>query len=265
MMVYTFTRLNSRLMFRLVLLTVIFFLSCGEQGPDFPTVNAGPTTNSSASTDNEIRILFIGNSLTYTNDLPAMVAQIGKLDGVEIGYKSIVTGGYSLEDHWKEGYAQQNITSGNYDFVVLQQGPSALPESQALLRTYVEKFVAVAKGTKTKTLLYMVWPSGDRSFDLDNVIYSYTQAAANTGSLLAPAGLAWKNAWKINSALTLYGGDNFHPSVMGSLLAALTVYGTIANKTKFDFIDYTKSPWNLDVEKADFELLRQAASTAMTK
>jgi hypothetical protein len=253
-------------MFRFALLSALIFLSCSsEDAPNFPTVNAGPVANSPTPSATGIRVLYIGNSLTYSNDLPAIVAELGKQDGLEITYLSMVTGGYSLEDHWKEGYAQKSIISGNYDFVVLQQGPSALPESQVLLLNYAEKFASVSKGTKTKTLLYMVWPSADRSFDLDNVIYSYTQAAANTGSLLAPAGLAWKNAWQVQSSLPLYGGDNFHPSVMGSLLAALTVYGAITNKTKFDFIDYSKASWNLSVEKADFELLKQAATKALTK
>jgi hypothetical protein len=253
-------------MFRIALLGVIFFLSCSSvDTPNFPTVNAGPATNSSTPTGNGIRVLYIGNSLTYSNDLPAIVAEIGKQEGLEITYLSMVIGGYSLEDHWNEGSAQKGIIAGNYDFVVLQQGPSALPESQVLLLAYAEKFASVSRGTKTKTLLYMVWPSGDRSFDLDNVIYSYTQAAASTGSLLAPAGLAWKNAWQVDSSLPLYSGDNFHPSVMGSLLAALTVYGAITSKANFDFIDDTKTSWNLSVGKAQFDVLKKAAAKAMTK
>ena len=48
-----------------------------------------------------LRILFVGNSLTATNDLPARVAAIAAKGGrrpVETG--TVAPGGVSLEEHW---------------------------------------------------------------------------------------------------------------------------------------------------------------------
>ena len=49
-------------------------------------------------------------------------------------------------------------------------------------------------------------------------------AAEAVDGLLLPAGEAWVEAWKEDPSLSLYGPDNFHPSEMGSYLAALVIY-----------------------------------------
>jgi len=184
-----------------------------------------------------IRILFIGNSLTYTNNLPAMVQEIGKRDSVQIGYTTIALPNYSLEDHWNNGNIQTEITEGNYDFVVAQQGPSAQPASQVLLIAYAKKMNELCKKNDTRLCLFTVWPSKQRSFDLDGVIASYKTAAEQTKSLIAPAGLSWKYAWQKDSDLPLYGPDEFHPSIAGSFLAALTIYASLKEKKDLNFLD----------------------------
>ena len=42
--------------------------------------------------------------------------------------------------------------------------------------------------------------------------------------LLLPAGDAWRAAWAADARLPLYGPDGFHPSPMGTYLAALVIY-----------------------------------------
>lgn len=79
-------------------------------------------------TSKSLRILFVGNSLTYTNDLPALVKEMAKQDNVTIISTSFLFPDYSLEDHWNEGRVKAEIDKGGYDFVIAQQGPSALTE-----------------------------------------------------------------------------------------------------------------------------------------
>jgi hypothetical protein len=57
------------------------------------------------------------------------------------------------------------------------------------------------------------------------VIASYRRAADAAGAELLPAGDAWRRAWGCNGTLALYGPDGFHPSGLGTQLAALVVYG----------------------------------------
>jgi hypothetical protein len=169
------------------------------------------------------RILFIGNSLTYANDLPAMVCTLARAAGRAVTCASVARPDVSLEDHWNSGPARATIAEG-WDLVVLQQGPSALPESRTLLVEYVRRFDGLIRKTGARTAVYMVWPSRQRRADAPGVSQSYTAAARAVNGLLLPAGDAWRAAWAVDGGLALYGPDGFHPSPMGSYLAALVIY-----------------------------------------
>ena len=169
------------------------------------------------------RVLFVGNSLTLTNDLPATVAALAKAAGRQIQSETVAFNDFSLEEHWAQGEARARIARGGWTFVVLQQGPSALPESQVLLREFTKRFDAEIRRAGARTALYMVWPSRDRFGDFDGVSKSYTTAANDVGGVLLNAGDAWRAAWKLDPTLALYGPDHFHPNDAGSYLAALVM------------------------------------------
>jgi hypothetical protein len=75
-------------------------------------------------------VLFIGNSLTAANDLPAMIEAVAAQAGVSVTTRTIAFPDFSLEDHWNDGRAVRAIREGNWTLIVLQQGPSSPPESQ---------------------------------------------------------------------------------------------------------------------------------------
>ena len=213
----------------------------------------------------ELKILFVGNSLTYANDLPGLVKEIALLDNITVTFKSYSKPDYSLEDHWNEDLVQRELKKKKrYHFVVLQQGPSALQESQALLTEYALKFAELSRLCDATPALYMVWPSAKRSFDHSGVIHSYSNAAEKTGSLLCPAGTAWKYAWDVDPALPLYGPDAFHPSKTGSVLAALAIYGALTGKKDFGFIDQSGCSWKDEISEEQFGILKAAAAKALT-
>ena len=54
---------------------------------------------------------------------------------------------------------------------------------------------------------------------------SYRLAAEDVQGILLPAGDAWVAAWREEPGLRLYGSDGFHPTLLGSYLAALAIYG----------------------------------------
>lgn len=170
------------------------------------------------------RILFVGNSLTYQNDLPGMVCTLARAAGRPVVCESVAKPDVSLEDHWHSGEARKTIAGGRWDIVVLQQGPSALPESRRLLIEYTKRFDAEIKKAGARTALYMVWPSQSRRGDAEGVSQSYRAAAKAVDAVLLPVGDAWREAWAIDRTLPLYAADNFHPSGSGTYLGALVAY-----------------------------------------
>jgi hypothetical protein len=142
-------------------------------------------------------------------------------------HQSVVFPNFSLQDHWEKGEAQRAIAAAKWDFVVLQQGPSALEESRRSLLDYTRRFDPLIRAAGATPALYMVWPSKARFADFDRVVQSYALAAREGQGIVLPVGAAWQEAWKLDAKLTLYGEDQFHPSPTGSYLAALVIYAKL--------------------------------------
>lgn len=184
--------------------------------------------------DGELDVLFIGNSLTYANDLPGMLESLFEMGGQgPISTRSVVAGGVGLPDHWDAGTATETIREGGWDVVVLQQGPSAT-EGRPYLLEYAVLFAEEIEAVGARTALYMVWPAESRYFDFPGVSDSYATAADLVDGLLFPAGEAWLAAWRRDPGLELYGPDRFHPSLEGTYLAALVMYQQLSGRSPAD-------------------------------
>ncbi|HEV8147182.1 MAG TPA: hypothetical protein VGP79_12410 [Bryobacteraceae bacterium] len=203
-----------------------------------------------------LRVLFIGNSLTVMNDLPALVAMFARDNGDRIETRTIAYPNYSLEDHWNGGDARSALAEGGWSFVVLQQGPSSLPESRVLLVDYAKRFATEAQRVKAKVALYMVWPASNRPRDFDGVKLSYETAARQVGGVFLPAGEAWRIAWRRDPSLPFYGSDGFHPAQLGSFLAALVIYQGLTGKSSARRVAASLSD-------AQSKIVREAAAEAL--
>jgi hypothetical protein len=220
-----------------------------------------------ASASNELRVLFIGNSLTYTNNLPELVAALAAAAGQKpLNFQALVGGGFALEDHWNSDKARKLITAGGWQYVVLQQGPSALPESRKLLLDYTRRFAQEIRRSGARPALYMVWPSRARAQDFGGVSESYQLAAQEVDGLLFPAGEAWQSAWRRDPKLELYSPDGLHPTLAGTYLAALVIYQQLYKPSSFDFTQPLR--WRngkeikLGLKPEQLKLLQEAATEA---
>src|SRR5262249_43837600 len=143
-------------------------------------------------------------------------------------------------------------------FVVLQQGPSALPESRVLLVDYARRFAGDARRVGARTAMYMVWPAASRRTDFEGVRLSYAAAAREVGGILLPAGEAWRSAWRRDGRLELYGADGFHPTPLGSYLAALVMFEAF-----FDRSPIGSAPLVAPADRV--RLLQEAAADATAR
>lgn len=169
------------------------------------------------------RVLFVGNSLTFWNDLPLLVEAMAKSKGLPLECESATGPDLSIEDHWNRG-TRDRIRKGGFSHVVLQQGPSSLAASRANLREWTQRFAALIREGGGRPALYMVWPDRSRRAFFDQVRESYRLANEDVSGLLLPAGEAWLAAWKLDPKLELYGPDGFHPSKLGTYAAAATIF-----------------------------------------
>jgi hypothetical protein len=214
------------------------------------------------------RVLFIGNSLTYVNDLPAMIEAVAAQAGLKgrITCRAVALPDFGLEEHWNDGRALRALQHERWTEVVLQQGPSSLPESERVLRTYAKKFAFEARARGAAVSLYAVWPSLDRIASLDAVTQSYAHAAADVDGSLVPVGAGWRAAWRRDPTLLLYGPDNFHPSPLGTYVAALMFFEHLTGRSPIGLPDPSlskdRSLRDVRVTPAQLRMLQEAAAEA---
>jgi hypothetical protein len=203
-------------------------------------------------------LLFIGNSLTASDDLPAHVAEIAAAAGHPLRTSAVTAPGASLLDHWADGRAVRAIRDGRWSVVVLQQGPSTLPESRAELIASTRQFAAEIRRVRTRPALLMVWPLPGQQATA--VSASYRAAAEANDALLLPAGDAGTIVGARDSSIVLVGPDGFHPSVLGTYAAALTVACTLLPEDRPSLARAAASVLRLDAGRRD--LLVDAACSA---
>src|SRR5690606_14119553 len=78
-------------------------------------------TGSYTTSAKTVKVLFIGNSYTYSNDIPLMLKQLAAANGDTLVYDQYVPGGYTLEWHTTDNQAIAKIQSDKWDIVVLQE------------------------------------------------------------------------------------------------------------------------------------------------
>jgi hypothetical protein len=192
------------------------------------------------------RVLFLGNSYTFYNDLPQQVAALAaSLDHyVEIGQNT--PGGYSLQGHLSNSTTLNLIEQGDWDFVVLQeqsQKPALpLPQVEADFYPSAAGLVDLIREANPCAipLFYMTWgrENGDASnCDAwppvctyegmqDLLTERYLAAAADNEAACAPVGVVWREIFT-STGIDLYASDGSHPSAAGSYLAASTIFTAI--------------------------------------
>jgi hypothetical protein len=134
---------------------------------------------------------------------------------------------YALVDHLNDGEIQTKIETGNFDFVIVQQGPSSQMEGKKQLLEAGSKLSALCQTQNCELVYFMVWPSLKYYKRFDKVIEHYREAASLNDAILCPVGEIWKVHFDETKSFDYYGPDGFHPSKKGSEKAAKIIVDTL--------------------------------------
>jgi hypothetical protein len=118
-----------------------------------------------------LRVLFVGNSLTYVGNLPAVLESLVSANGKPLKADMIVKGGATLTQWLDSGAVQKALQAGHYDYVVLQErgndfacgfGPQACKDSRHALHA----LAGMVRGAGAKPILmgtYQVSPDASEA------------------------------------------------------------------------------------------------------
>ena len=179
------------------------------------------------------KILFIGNSLTYSqNGLYYHLEQLTRSANPPfvIQTDKAVQGGATLKTLWEKAEPRELIRRGAYDAVILQEDiPEINVES---FRQYARNFVGEIRKAQSRPVLLMAWAYQRLGWiSMAEIARAHRDAARELNVDVAPVGLAWQRAMKERPDLDLFVADREHPSLYGTYLATNVVYATLFDKS----------------------------------
>jgi len=193
----------------------------------------------SAAGNGPMRVLFIGNSYTYVNDLPMVIADLASAAHEARPFKPVVVlvGGMTLEGHIAGHDALPAIARGGWDAIVLQeQSTRPITDPDKMWRD-VKTLADAAKKVNAKVVLYETWAREALPGTQDSLTHVYRKAASDVHAAVAPVGEVW-SAFRAQEGTipagthsALFRADGSHPSPIGTYLAATVLYETLYGKS----------------------------------
>jgi hypothetical protein len=178
--------------------------------------------------------------------------------------EAITAGGASLGDQWQNKNTRDRIVGGKWNYIILQQGPSSLAASQAEFQRDMETAKPWFKQSGAKPALFMVWPDTTRLRFFPQVRQAYANAAKSVDGIFLPAGLAVQQALEKEPRMALF-TDGFHPSPLGSYLAAMVITAKLTGVAPEQFpasITWAKL-YKIQLTKAQHQVCINAATLAL--
>jgi len=227
-----------------------------------------------------VSVLFIGNSYTFYNDMPQMVANIAAGDaGNPVTYQiqSATRGAQTLAALLQDQSIVDVVSSRMWNYVVLQEQSlwALAPENVEATAISARTWVGKIKAQGAKPLFYVTWARQPNSYWYTDRQYGFTknpkymqqqldQSSAalskQLGMVQVPVGDAFATALQRDAKWPLYAEDSSHPSRLGSYLAALMFYKAISGRSPENT---TYAPEGMDASSA--AALRKIAASMPLK
>lgn len=180
-----------------------------------------------------LKVLFVGNSYTYVENLPQLVSIISDSTTTKLITRKSTVGGAYLSEHWqsKRGLkSQELIKNGHFNVVVIQGNSMETINQPDSTRKYAHLLCDLIRKSGAKPYLYMTWAREKVPQYQDQITKAYAEIAKENDAVLVPVGEAWELARKLRPAIDLYNPDGSHPSNLGALLSATMFVGAITGE-----------------------------------
>ena len=208
-----------------------------------------------------MKVLFIGNSYTFFNNLPGAVAAMAASVGREVSFDTALVGGKDLQWHWEEGEGPQKITHDRFDVVVLQDHSLGALQAREKMFEHARKFDAAIKERGAQTVFFMTWARRHAPEAQAQIAEAYLTIAHELGARVAPVGTVWRSALQQRPGLVLHVEDGSHPNQKGSYLAACAFFATLldASPVGLPAIVHADGQTVMELEQSEADFLQRIA------
>lgn len=174
-----------------------------------------------------MKVLFIGNSHTYYNDMPHLFTQLCRERGIDTEVTMLAHGGKGWDFHLEEPEVKFNIFHGGYDAVILQHTAHPMGDLSVMAQCG-RRLIEWVQMAGARPVLYMTWTTkADGEAAQPSMSNAYRKLQEETGCELAPVGEKWWEYHLAHPEVELYASDGQHASPAGSRLAASVIAETL--------------------------------------
>ena len=211
-----------------------------------------------------MRVLFIGNSHTYFNDMPATFASLWtKTCGETPDVTMLAYSSRSLEWHETEYFAVRfNLMYGHYDYCIIQQQAHPFPGMEET-ESHMQLILRLCRQAGTVPLLVETWAEQASPEHQKAMADAYRALSAKYGVPLVPVGSAWEELLHTHPEIPLFWKDGEHASPYGDYLIAAALCAVITGDADTvyptDAHDFIRDG---DIDFAHPAVIEDAARTA---
>lgn len=177
-----------------------------------------------------LKVLFVGNSYTYFENLPQVVSVLSEKTGTVLVTEKVTIGGAKLSEHWRGARGLntvEKIRKGGYDIVVLQEWSLGTINERDSAVFYLGLFSDLIRQNGAMPFYYLTWAREKVPQQQEVISRVYRETAALKKATVVPAGEAWALARSLRPEIKLYDPDGTHPSDLGTYLTACVFVATI--------------------------------------
>ena len=203
-----------------------------------------------------MKVLFVGNSHTYFNDMPALFAElVEKTTGRRPEVVMLAYSNRNLEWQCKEYFALRfNLMYGGYDTCVIQQAAHPYPPVESTM-TFGGRIIELCHRCGVTPVVFMTWAEKRFPEHQQIMIETCEKLARENHALLAPIGAIWEKIRETDPEIELYYKDGEHASPYGDFLIAAVLCrllsGGIAENAGAEGLDFMQGGvFDLDMPKA---------------
>jgi hypothetical protein len=180
-----------------------------------------------------VRVLFVGNSYVYYNNLAQMIGLITDSMDTKIICKKSTIGSATLEQHWNGSRglkSKQIIAKNKFDIVVIQDNSMWPLEHKDSLLFFGHLFCDYIKSNGAKPYLYNTWAREKTPETQPKINEVYNELGKSENATVVPVGASWALARQTMPSMNLFHSDGSHPSALGTFLIALNFIKKITGK-----------------------------------
>ena len=210
----------------------------------------------------QVKVLFLGNSHTFFNDMPSIFQMLCEESGtaradVVMQAHPGVHLQWHLSQQWELRYG---LVQGGFDYLVFQQAAHPCPPLEETLPD-ARQLIGMARDAGVTPIATVTWAEKRFPENQQKMYDIFDAVQAETGVICSPVGQVFQRVAEEEPDIDLYWVDGEHASPYGSYVVAACAYARIFGKSPVGLP--ARSICNIPADREKFEeigaLRRRAA------